>query len=789
MKISYNWLKDYVSIDVPAATLAERLSLTGFEVEEVLERRLDFPGVVVGEVLEVQKHPDADRLSVCKVDVGDEVLTIICGAPNVAADQKVPVAKIGSQLPVGMKIKKTRIRGVESQGMICSEKELGVSENDQEIWVLPESLPVGKPLARALNFQTDYVFDIAVTPNRPDALGHLGIAREVAAVFDLPFRKPVPQFPEISQPTSKLVSVEIMSPDSCPRYSARMLRNVQVGPSPSWLVTRLEAVGMRSINNVVDVTNYVMMETGQPLHAFDFDLLEGNKIIVRESETGERFTTLDGNEYVLPEGTVLICDAAKPIALGGIMGGLNSEVRQETRNILLESAYFNPEHIRRSARALGISTEASQRFERGTDPNGIIYAQDRATQLLLELTGGEAFSSPVDNYPKRIDPAMIPFDVAKINNLLGTTLTGEEMAAILKRIELEVQGGYVRVPTFRPDLERVADIAEEVARLYGFENIPAAEETKIYYDYRPNFLDNFVDELRNVLTGMGLQETLSNSMINAGAYQELTGEPVYRIMNPISADMSGLRNTLVLSLLEVIRYNTNRQRWDMKIFEINRIFIPPAGKNQLPQEYLRLGIALTGKREAELWNSQRQFVDFYDVKGVVEALSAKIPLDNFDFICYDNFAVNPGLACEARGKQFGYLGQVRREVLSRFDIEAPVFVAELDVAMLYDMRKKEKTYRPIPRYPWVDRDLAIVVAEDVPVGELAEAIRKEGGGLLREVSVFDVYRGRQVSEGKKSIAFRLIFQSPERTLTEAEINEKMDRILKVLGEKFNARLR
>ena len=790
MKASYNWLKDYVDIELDPYELGEKLSLIGFEVEEIIEQRLDFPNVVVGKVLKVEKHPNADKLRLCDVDVGGEVLSIICGAPNVAEGQTVAVAKVGAQLPGGLKIRKAKIRGVESVGMILSEEELGLADKSDGIWVLPEDVPLGKPLADALQFQTDYIFDIGVTPNRPDALGHIGLAREIAAITGKPLRKPQPEFPEVSPSAAEVISVTIETPQSCPRYAARVIRNVTVGPSPTWLKRRLEAVGMRSINNVVDVTNYIMLETGQPLHAFDLAKLAGPAIVVRESRKGETFVTLDEKEHELPEGTVLICDAEKPVAIGGIMGGLNSEVSDATTDILLESAYFKPESIQLSARALGISTEASQRFERGTDPNGVLYAQERATQLLVELAGGEVLQGAVDVYPNPIHPVEIDLKPQQINTLLGTELSTEEMARILESIEFQVKGETVVVPTFRPDVTRTADLAEEIARLYGLDNIPAAEYTRMPYTVPVNESDRFVDELRTILTGFGLQEVLTNSMINASVWEKWTGELVYPILNPISADMSGMRNTLVLSLLNVVQHNINRQVSNLRIFEINRVFKHPGNLNQLPQEELRVAVVLTGLREPELWYSHRESVDFYDIKGICEALMDKISLDYFRFIYYDNFAVSEeSLAVHINEQRIGYLGRLRPELLAAFDIEQPVYVLELAVSPLLEHRRKERKYNAIPRFPFVERDLAVVVDADVEAEKLIAAAQKVGGKYLQTISVFDVYRGKQVPEGKKSVALRFVFQSRERTLTEEEINKTMDTIFRQLQKEFGATLR
>jgi len=791
MKISYRWLKEFVEFDFDAQTLAEKLTLAGFEVEDVSEKRLDYPGVVVGKVLKKEKHPNADKLTVCTVTVGEaEPLAIICGAPNVAEGQVVPVARIGTRLPIGLTIEKAKIRGVSSQGMICSRQELGLEDDSEGIWVLPGDLAIGEALAQALRFETDYAIDLSVTPNRPDALSHIGIAREVAAIAGKRLQLPEPRFPETSDPASDSVAVEILCPESCPRYAARLIRSVKIGPSPGWMARRLEAVGMRSINNIVDITNYVMMETGHPLHAFDYDLLEGGKIIVRESEDGELFITLDEKKRELRRGTVLICDAARPVAIGGIMGGLNSEVHPKTAHILLESAYFQPESIRKSVRYLGINSEASQRFERGADPNGVIYAQSRAVQLMAELAGGEVCRGVVDNYSRIIHPVEIDLKTEQINKLLGTTLSAEEMATLLAGVELTVRNGKVVAPTFRPDVRRTADIAEEVARRYGYDKIPVSEKTAIPYQTVFNPFDDYLDELKNILTGMGLQEVVTNSMINSRVWEKLTGQPVYPILNPINPEMDGMRNSLVPSLMGVLQWNLNRQAGDLAIFEINKIFYHPGDITRQPREEYRLALALAGLREGSAWHSDRQLFDFYDIKGFIQGFAGKISLDNLGFIAYDNFAVESQAARILAGKEeIGYLGKVRNDLQKHFDIETPVYVAELDLQKIYDLTRVEKKYREIPKFPAVERDLAVVIDRERAAEDLISAIEKEGGKYLRRVFVFDVYSGKQIDPEKKSLAFRLIFQAHEKTLTEGEVNEAIDNILRGLEKTFGARIR
>jgi len=790
MKISYNWLKDYLDLTIEPRQLADRLSLAGLEVEEVRERKVNFPQVVVGLVLTVEDHPKADKLKICRVDSGEEDLAIVCGAANVAAGQMVAVAKVGATLANGMKIHKTKIRGVESEGMICSEAELGLSDRSEGIWVLPDNLPKGAPLDKALNLENDFIFDVAVTPNRPDCLSHIGIAREIGAILAQHVQMPEISLTEIKEKADKHIKIQIESIDGCPRYSARLIKNVKVGESPGWLVQRLEAVGMRSINNVVDVTNYVLMETGHPLHAFDYDLIRGKKIVVRESMERETFTTLDDKQRELKAGTVLICDGKGPVAIGGIMGGVNSEVSINSTNVLLESAYFNPERIQISSRYLGLSTEASQRFERGADPNGNIYALNRAAQLINELCGGEIFAGVVDAYPRPVQPRQILLQVDQINNLLGTALTAVEMSEILESIDLTVENNRVTIPTFRPDLQGVADLAEEIARLYGLENIPPSRLITIDYQVGMNEFDVFVNQIKEMLAGYGLQEVITSSMVNSQLWDELTGQKMYPILNPISKDLDGLRNSLLPSLAQVMEYNRNRKYSNLKLFEINRIYLPPRDFHQQPQEELHLAIALTGKRDGNLWYSSGELFDFYDIKGLAQLIGDKISLDNCQFISYsDSVIQEDGLALVQGNDQLGIIGRLSLKIAARFEFDNPVYVAEFQLQKLFENRKIDKKYQPIPRFPAVERDLALMVDENLAAAELVEVMRREGGSWLTKVEIFDVYQGKQIPAGKKSLAFHFNFQSLERTLTEQEINEQMNTIFEAVNHSFQAKLR
>lgn len=790
MKISYNWLKDYLNLTIDPHRLADLLSLSGLEVEEIIEKRLDYPGVVVGQVISVKKHPKADKLSLCEVNTGDKIYPIICGASNVAKGQTVPVALIGTQLPNGLKIKKTKIRGVYSEGMICSEAELGLTDESEGIWILSDNLPLGKSLSEALNFKSDHIFDIAVTPNRPDCLSHIGVAREVAALTNKKLKKPTVAIKEVKESTASQIKIRIDAPQGCPRYSARVIKNIVVKESPRWLVDRLEAVGLRPINNIVDVTNYVLMETGHPLHAFDLDFINGSEIIIRESREGEKFVTLDDQERILKQGTVLICDAKGPVAIGGIMGGLNSEVNYNTKHVLLESAYFNPEKIQISSRYLGLTTEASQRFERGADPNGNIFALNRATQLIQEVAGGKILSGIIDVYPNRIKPFKANLEIKKINNLLGTHYTYSQVKKILESIELKVDKDSVYIPTFRPDLRHSADFAEEIARLHSLDNIEASTSVTIDYNFQLNEQDMFIDRLKDILTGMGLQEIITGSMVNIELWNKLTGKEIYPILNPISKDMDGLRNSLVPSMAQTIQYNLNRQTKNLKLFEINRIFLLPNKLNELPGEDIRLVVGLCGKREYEQWYSTNQYSDFFDVKGILEALNHKISLDNWQFISYSDFTLeSDGLGLQCGNKIIGFLGKLSKKIASHLEIDDEVYILEISVTELFKHFRREKKFTPIPRFPSVERDLALIVDDQLESGKILDLIKNKGGKLLSSVQLFDIYKGKQIPDLKKSLAFRLVFQSHEKTLKEDEVNHLLKVILQAAEKTYQAKLR
>jgi phenylalanyl-tRNA synthetase beta chain len=794
MKISVQWLRDYISFDYSPEELAEHLTMVGLEVEDIIHAGLNFSGVVVGELVKVENHPSSKKLTLCTVNTGTDVLSIVCGAPNVAPGQIVPVARVGAVLSDGGAITSRSIRGVRSEGMICSERELGLSDNHDGILVLDaSSYTVGEPF-RPASDQNGVILNINVTPNRPDCLSHFGVAREIGVITGKPFTIPDISIQETSQSIDDWITIEIQDSDACPRYSARVVHDVTVGPSPDWLRNRLESVGIRSISNVVDVTNFVLMETGQPLHGFDYDLVQGKKIVVRKAAKDENFTTLDGMSRTLASDDLLICDGERPVALAGVMGGLNSEMTQHTKHILIESAYFDPMTIRRTAKRQGLSTEASQRFERGADPNGTIYAADRAAQLLSEIAGGKVVKGVSDAYPRPISPWKVTLRPERIRHVLDIEIPKKQVMVTLQGLGLSVEGEKpysVTVPTFRPDLTREIDLIEELVRHYGYEKIPARLYQNVPFQFHPDEVQNFVERLRDIFVGAGFIETMTNSMVPPTHITAITPDVgAVTLENPVSPDTAVLRTSLWGNLLDSIRWNKNRSEENLRLFEIGRIFW--ARKKTLPDEKVSIAGALTGHiRQKPFWGESDTQVDFFHLKGVVETLAASLHVETVRYTSVDHHALEPETSSRIVFGQnaIGWMGEIRKSILAHWDISSAVYVFEIFVKELYDAAPRFRTYTPIPKFPAIKRDLAIVIDENVPVSTLEQTISETGGEILTSVELFDLYRGPQVPKGKKSAAFSLTFLSPDRTLKEEEIDPIISSIMKRLETSHKASLR
>jgi phenylalanyl-tRNA synthetase beta chain len=793
MKISLQWLKTFLSLDFTSTELSDRLTLIGFEVEEVIGGRSVPDGIVVGEVKRAKKHPDADKLTVCDVAVGSETLQIVCGAPNVAEGQLVPVAAVGTRLSGDFEIKPVKLRGVASNGMICSEREIGLSDAHDGIMVLdPNQYQSGQPFRPSL--ESDVVYDLSITPNRPDCLSHIGIARELGVVTGQTIALPDAALTEKDEPAEKFCAIEIRDPKACPRYSGRVIRNVTIASSPKWLKERLETVGIRSINNVVDITNLVLMETGHPLHAFDYNQLAGHQIIVRKARKGEKFTTLDGRSHTLTKDDLLIADAEKGVALAGVMGGENSEVSNRTRNILLESAYFNPMTIRKTAKRLGLSTEASQRFERGCDPNGTLYALNRAAKLLAELAGGTIAKGVVDVYPEPVSPWKITLHPSRIRLVLGVSVPADDVVRILTGLGLQTKGKnpmIVTVPTFRPDLKEEVDLIEEVVRHYGYDKIEPQLVSQCALDPYVEHELEFIESVRDFLSGAGFSETLTTSMVPEAAVKILREkrEPL-AVQNPLSPDTAFMRTSLIAGLLETVKWNRNRSQSNLRLFEIGRIFVK---RNQpLPDEKHVVSGVLTGQsRPRPFWKKDEIPTDFYHLKGIVESIASRFRLGQFDLISKPLLLFNPSGSIEIllNQRHIGWMGELNDSALKSWDIQDPVFAFEIEIAPLFEEYRPIQKYRAISRYPSVKRDLAIVVDERTYAGDIQKLIEKKGKNILRQIDIFDLYQGKQVGDGKKSVAVSLTFTSDQNTLSDSVIDPVIDSIVQSLESELSATLR
>ncbi len=792
MKITYNWLKEYVDFAWDWPELAERLTMAGLEFEGVEDLGARYEGVVIGRVNTCCPHGNAERLTVCQVDVGTGVNTIVCGAPNVAAGQTVAVALPGTTLPGGMQIKKAKIRGVSSEGMLCAEDELGLGDNHDGIVVLDEDFSVGTPFAEATGLG-DVVIDFEVTPNRPDCLSILGIAREVHALTGNPLRFPNRQVPESGPATAEDVRIDIEAPDDCPRYVGRIVRGVEVGPSPEWLQRRLQAVGQRPINNIVDITNYVLLELGHPLHAFDLHVLDQRRIIVRRARTGETLEMLDGTQCQLDEEMLVIADGTRPQALAGVMGGAHSQVSADTTDILLESAYFAPSRVRLVRSRLGLFTEAATRFERGADWDAPVQAIDRAAHLIAELSGGAVAPEPLDVYPRPGQRRQIPLCVERTNQILATELSSAAVVQILERLGCRVESGQplvITAPSFRPDLTRPADLIEEVGRIYGFDRIEGRQEASGPWITQRNPELAFRQVARQRLLGLGLDEVVSNAIVES-RWLELVGTAgrAARLTNPPTETQDTLRTTLVPSLLDVACRNFNQRAAGVAIFELGKCFVAAAEKGARPEENWHLAALWSGRVSASPYQADAREADFFDLKGLLEALVGE---GDLHFTPADRPECRSGhAACISLGGQpLGWLGQISADLCTAFDLERQVHIFEISfTALVRHWHGRERSFTALPKFPPIERDLAIVVRADTATAELIATMRDSALHLVESIEVFDLYQGDQIEAGHKSVAFAIRLRDREQTLQDAQADEVISAMLKSLKARFGARLR
>ena len=797
MNVTLNWLKIYIDYELSPNELADRLTMLGIEVESVKQLGAELEGVIVGSVTSIRPHPNADKLVLCQVDTGEtEELQIVCGAPNVREGIRAPVATIGATLPVGLTIKRAKLRGETSQGMLCSEKELGLSDDAAGLMELPTDTPLGTPLSEALGLD-DIVFELEITPNRPDCLSLIGVAREIRAETGNPLKLPTVDLKESGINVRDLTSVTIDAPDLCPRYTARVIQGVKVAESPAWLQQRLESVGIGVINNIVDATNFVLMEYGQPLHAFDYHKLTENRIVVRRATDSEEITTLDEVERELTSDMLVIADAEKPVALAGIMGGYDSEITETTCDILLESAYFNPSSVRATAKALGISTEASYRFERGADPGVVLAALERAAHLIAELAGGTICEGTVDVYPGQQPLTQIQLRPERVNFVLGTTLEAAEMPQILNRLGFDVDATgevyQVVVPTFRSDVTREIDLIEEIARVYGYDNIPTTLPKGDIPVPAPNPKTEVHRRIKHFLLSAGMMEAVNYSFCDPTCFDRIrlnSDDPLrntLKLRNPLSPEMSVLRTTLTPGLLANAQHNRNHQIDTIALFEIGSVFVHDGEKKE-PE---RVTGVLAGQIGEGVYSDPYRSPDFFDIKGLVEGTLEACGVVDWTLQKTDTPTFHPGRNAEVllSDRRLGVFGEVHPEVLENYDLPYKAYLFEFDLEGLADATIFAKRFEPISIYPKIARDLAIVVDKEILSDMPTELIYTTGGDTVDSVRLFDVYEGEQVPEGKKSLAYTITYHSAIETLTDKAVNALHDEVVKCLNRELGAELR
>ncbi len=818
MKVSLKWLRDYVGIKFTPEELAERLTISGLEAKGIQTIGGTWDNVVIGEVIALNPHPNADRLKLATVELGTEQVIVVCGAPNIGLGQKVPFAHIGARLidahtEEAILLKPAMIRGVASQGMVCSEKELGISDSHEGILVLPSEAPIGAPLGAYLG---DVIFDLDVTPNRPDCLSVIGIAREIAALTGEPLRLPQIHYEELEDSIDSFASVDIVEPDLCPRYCASLITGIKIAPSPSWLQQCLNSCGMRPINNVVDVTNYVMLEYGQPLHAFDYHKLKGRQIIVRRAGNGESITTIDGTERALNPDILVIADKEEAVAVAGIMGGLDSEVTDKTDTILLESANFNQVAIRQGCGHLQLQSEASIRFDKGLNSDLPLLPLKRATQLLLELAGDRAARGVIDVYPGKSEPKLTSLSAREVERLSGLKVNIDEILKVLKALGFECHEGdsgsqiSVSVPYWRSDIKCPADLVEEIVRIIGYEKIPITrlgsplpqQKSKLSPSAQQS---NLKEKLRNILTGFGFQEILTYSLVSLEKLQKLSPKlelkiPPLKVANPMTREQEYLRTSLRAGLLSTLSRNQKFEQAGIRLFEIGKVFLPhhppviaseakqSQKEKELPQEKEMLCAVLSGSSAELSWQADKEPLDFFDAKGIVENILNQLGL-KASFDIGDDEILFPGRGANiiVEDDKVGIVGNVHPRVAQAFELSNAICLIEIDLEKLLTKVTGIKEYQSIPRFPSVTRDIALVVDEQVSYRRAEEII--QSFPLVTQITLFDLYRGKQIPDGKKSFAIRIIYQSPRHTLTDEEVDQTQEQMLARLHQELGASLR
>jgi len=804
MRISYNWLKEYVDFSLPPPELAKLLTMAGLEVTEIIYSGPGVENVVVGEILSLKPLAQADNLSLCQVSDGKQIFSVVCGARNIKVKDLVPLARVGARLPDGRKIGKAKIKAQTSYGMLCSEKELGVGEDASGILILAPGSRLGEDIKKALGL-LEAVLEVELTTNRSDCASIFGIAREVSAITGGRLKPPRIEVRENGTSVFDLAKVEILQAQACRRYTARVIREVKVGPSPSWLAKKLATVGLRPINNIVDITNYVLVELGHPLHAFDYDKLCEHKIVVRFAHTGERLLTLDNQERELTEKNLVIADAKRPVALAGIIGGTETSVDPSTRNVLLESAYFSPQVVRRAARQFGIDTESSYRFERGVDVENVLIASNRACQLIQELTGGKICSGVIDVYPEPLPPVEIELSPEETNHILGSNIPSEDIREILKRLGFKISEKegekrlLVKAPSYRNDISRPIDLVEEIARIYGYDRIPSAMPRVEVSNTIDDKVLTLEDLVRNVLTRLGLCEVVSHSLVGPDYYNELDiafppgAKGTVGITNPLSREQSLLRTSLLPGLLSILRWNLNRGISDIKIFEIGRVFF---STEAIPEEKRILAGALVGTQEEGYWEEPARAIDFYYVKGIMDSLlrelgiyhqyQKEIGMEKSSHFLLEDRISNKIMVDK---EHLGDFGELIRTVSRKMEFSDKVYIFELDFDKLCKFIEMKRKYKKMSRFPWVSRDIALVAPEGLTFEEICVKIKALGGEVVQDVKLFDLYLGEQIESGKRGLACKVIYQSMDRTLRDEEVNNLHMKIVEALEKDLGVRAR
>ncbi|MBW2027943.1 MAG: phenylalanine--tRNA ligase subunit beta [Deltaproteobacteria bacterium] len=803
MRVSLKWLKEFVEIDASPSDLAELLTLAGLEVESLEPVGHSLHDVLTARISAIRPHPRADRLYVCEVDRGDGVVPVICSAPNLEVGAMVPLAPPGTRLPGGIKVKESVIRGEKSVGMLLAEDEMGLTDDHSGIMILSPELRPGTPLPLASDIE-DWAIDISITPNRSDCTSVIGIAREIVALTGKTLKKPAIELEEEDTPAEDLADVTLIDPEGCPRYSAGIIQDVHLGPSPFWIRYRLFVSGIRSINNIVDVTNYVLLEMGQPLHAFDYDRLREKRIVVRRAEEGEVFTTLDGQTRGLNREVLMICDGERSVALAGIMGGLNSEIFEGSRNVLVESAFFDPVTIRRGSKMLGLFTEASYRFERGIDIEGTVTALKRALMLMKGLAGGRIAKGVIDRYPKPYVAPVIDLRVDRTNAFLGTSIEQRTMSRYLRSLEMtveELDSNTIRVspPSFRVDITREVDLVEEISRIEGFESIPVTAPPIKAAEEEEDSQDLVSARVKDIMVGLGFTEIISYSFISSDSADLMEAEedsPVrsfVKLMNPLSLEQSVMRTSLIPGLLDAVKLNVSYGEENLKLFELGRIFLARE-EDELPVERPFLASVMTGLYNRQEWYAPPRKADFYDMKGSIEALLRAVGL--IDRVSFERGNTPPhydgevSASIHCSGIHIGNLGRISGRILEKIDLkESNVFLFELDMQVLAGEIEPVRRFQPVPKYPAVYRDISLIVRRRLESAEVVKVIKGEGSGLVESAHIFDIYEGRGLDPSEKALNFRICYRSKDHTLDGKEVNRLHDHIIERIMSKTGARLR